>query len=260
VPSSACRRGGGRSASRRPGGPPRPPTTRERRRSGARTVRDLELGCSIMRGRTARTACRHTRRLRRGQARDARPAAGRLVHRLRYRPRGPRGRPHRPGGRRCAAGRRGARPRGRHPRPHRDNPLALFNLQHVMELKPAMAEATAGHEDERFTMSNAMLATPDASIEDYVAAEQGFERIRDRPRRVLHPVRRAAAAGPADPRARARHDRARHRRADRRRQPHPDLHGAAQHHRHAGPVHAVRRQLRLPPHRWTVWQPPVVSP
>lgn len=62
---------------------------------------------------------------------------------------------------------------------HRDNPLALFNLQHVMELKPAMAEATAGHEDERFTMSKAMLATPDTSVEDYVAAEQGFERIRD---------------------------------------------------------------------------------
>ncbi len=61
----------------------------------------------------------------------------------------------------------------------RDNPLALFNRQHVMELKPAMVEATAGHEDERFTMSTTMLATPDTSIEAYVAAEQGFERIRD---------------------------------------------------------------------------------
>ncbi len=48
-----------------------------------------------------------------------------------------------------------------------------------MELKPAMAEATAGHEDEMFTMSTTMLATPDTSIEEYVAAEQGFERIRD---------------------------------------------------------------------------------
>jgi aspartyl-tRNA(Asn)/glutamyl-tRNA(Gln) amidotransferase subunit A len=62
---------------------------------------------------------------------------------------------------------------------HRDNPLALFNQQHVMELKPAMAEATAGHEDEMFTMSKGMLATPDTSVEDYVAAEQGFERLRD---------------------------------------------------------------------------------
>lgn len=62
---------------------------------------------------------------------------------------------------------------------HRDNPLALFNLQHVMELKPAMAAVIAGHEDEMFTMSKTMLATPDTSVEDYVAAEQGFERIRD---------------------------------------------------------------------------------
>jgi aspartyl-tRNA(Asn)/glutamyl-tRNA(Gln) amidotransferase subunit A len=61
----------------------------------------------------------------------------------------------------------------------RDNPLALFNLQHVMELEPAMAEATAGHEDKMFRISRSMLATPDTSIEDYVAAEQGIERLRD---------------------------------------------------------------------------------
>ena len=61
----------------------------------------------------------------------------------------------------------------------RDNPLAAFNRQHVMELKPAMAEATSGHEDQMFTMSRTMLATPDTSVEDYVAAEQAFERIRD---------------------------------------------------------------------------------
>jgi aspartyl-tRNA(Asn)/glutamyl-tRNA(Gln) amidotransferase subunit A len=61
----------------------------------------------------------------------------------------------------------------------RDNPLALFNLQHVMELKPAMAAAVTGHEDEMFKMSKAMLDTPDTSMEDYLAAEQGVERIRD---------------------------------------------------------------------------------
>lgn len=61
----------------------------------------------------------------------------------------------------------------------RDNPLELFNRQHVMELKPAMAAAVAGHEDEMYTMSTSMLATPDTTIEDYIAAEQGFERIRD---------------------------------------------------------------------------------
>jgi aspartyl-tRNA(Asn)/glutamyl-tRNA(Gln) amidotransferase subunit A len=60
-----------------------------------------------------------------------------------------------------------------------NNPLALFNLQHVMELKPAMAEATAGHEHEMFTMSKTMLATPDTSMTDYITAEQGFEKIRD---------------------------------------------------------------------------------
>jgi aspartyl-tRNA(Asn)/glutamyl-tRNA(Gln) amidotransferase subunit A len=68
---------------------------------------------------------------------------------------------------------------------HRDTPLALFNRQHVMELKPAMAEATAGHDDEMFTMSRTMLATPNTSVEDYVAAEQGFERIRDAYAEVL---------------------------------------------------------------------------
>jgi aspartyl-tRNA(Asn)/glutamyl-tRNA(Gln) amidotransferase subunit A len=48
-----------------------------------------------------------------------------------------------------------------------------------MELKPAMAEATAGHEHERFTMSKTMLATPDTSMTDYITAEQGFEKIGD---------------------------------------------------------------------------------
>ncbi|GGF20670.1 amidase [Williamsia phyllosphaerae] len=61
----------------------------------------------------------------------------------------------------------------------RDNPLYWFDKQHVMELKPAMAEVVSGHEHEMFTMSRGMLATPDTAIEDYVAAEQAFERIRD---------------------------------------------------------------------------------
>ncbi|WP_406433284.1 hypothetical protein [Streptomyces sp. NBC_01589] len=30
----------------------------------------------------------------------------------------------------------------------RDNPLDLFYRQHVMELKPAFREVTAGHEDQ----------------------------------------------------------------------------------------------------------------
>ena len=61
----------------------------------------------------------------------------------------------------------------------RDIPLDLFNRQHVMELKPAFQVATAGHESEMFKISKSMLATPDTSMEDYVLAEQGIERLRD---------------------------------------------------------------------------------
>jgi aspartyl-tRNA(Asn)/glutamyl-tRNA(Gln) amidotransferase subunit A len=61
----------------------------------------------------------------------------------------------------------------------RDNPLELFMRQHVMEVKPAFREATAGHEDQMFTYSRTLLAAPDTSVKDYVLAEQGIERLRD---------------------------------------------------------------------------------
>ncbi|MBO3751783.1 amidase [Streptosporangiaceae bacterium NEAU-GS5] len=61
----------------------------------------------------------------------------------------------------------------------RDNPLELFTRQHVMEMKPAFREITAGHEDQMFTYSRSMLAAPDTSVQDYVQAEQGIERLRD---------------------------------------------------------------------------------
>ena len=61
----------------------------------------------------------------------------------------------------------------------RDNPLDLFARQHVMEMKPAVREVTAGHEDQMFTYSKTLLATPDTSVQDYVLAEQGLERLRD---------------------------------------------------------------------------------
>lgn len=61
----------------------------------------------------------------------------------------------------------------------RDNPLDLFMRQHVMEVKPAFREITAGHEDQMFTYSKSLLAVPDTSVEDYVLAEQGIERLRD---------------------------------------------------------------------------------
>ncbi|MFJ4848601.1 MULTISPECIES: amidase [unclassified Streptomyces] len=61
----------------------------------------------------------------------------------------------------------------------RDNPLDLFARQHVMEMKPAVREVTAGHEDQMFTYSKTLLGTPDTSVADYVRAEQGVERLRD---------------------------------------------------------------------------------
>jgi aspartyl-tRNA(Asn)/glutamyl-tRNA(Gln) amidotransferase subunit A len=61
----------------------------------------------------------------------------------------------------------------------RDNPLDLFNRQHVMEVKPPYAEAVAGHEDLMFTATKFMRDAPLTSVEDYVRAEQGVERLRD---------------------------------------------------------------------------------
>ncbi len=49
----------------------------------------------------------------------------------------------------------------------------------MMEMKPAFAEATAGHESEMFKMSKTMLSLPDTSMKDYIEAEQAAERIRD---------------------------------------------------------------------------------
>ena len=61
----------------------------------------------------------------------------------------------------------------------RDNPFDLFARQHVMEMKPVMQQVTAGHEDEMFTYSKTMLATPDTPMADYVGAEEGIERLQD---------------------------------------------------------------------------------
>ncbi|MBO9738757.1 amidase [Xanthomonas axonopodis pv. begoniae] len=61
----------------------------------------------------------------------------------------------------------------------RDFALDVFNNLHVMEMKPAFAEAVAGHEDLMFKMSKTMLSIADTSLTDYIAAEQAAERIRD---------------------------------------------------------------------------------
>lgn len=61
----------------------------------------------------------------------------------------------------------------------KDFALDVFNRIHVMEMKPAFAEITAGHEDQMYKMSKTMLSLPDTSIKDFVEAEQAVERIRD---------------------------------------------------------------------------------
>jgi aspartyl-tRNA(Asn)/glutamyl-tRNA(Gln) amidotransferase subunit A len=61
----------------------------------------------------------------------------------------------------------------------RDLALDVFNRLHVMEMKPAFAEATAGHENEMYKMAKTMLSLPDTSMKDYIDAEQAAERLRD---------------------------------------------------------------------------------
>lgn len=61
----------------------------------------------------------------------------------------------------------------------RDFALDVFNALHIMEMKPAFREATAGHEDQMYKMAKTMLSLPDTSMADYVAAEQAAERLRD---------------------------------------------------------------------------------
>lgn len=62
----------------------------------------------------------------------------------------------------------------------RDFALDVFNKLHVMEMKPAFREATAGRsKDELYTMARTMLALPDTAMADYIEAEQAAERLRD---------------------------------------------------------------------------------
>ncbi|NKJ47690.1 amidase [Burkholderia sp. SG-MS1] len=62
----------------------------------------------------------------------------------------------------------------------RDFALDVFNRLHVMEMKPAFAQATAGRgQHELYKMARTMLALPDTSMKDYIDAEQAAERLRD---------------------------------------------------------------------------------
>jgi aspartyl-tRNA(Asn)/glutamyl-tRNA(Gln) amidotransferase subunit A len=54
----------------------------------------------------------------------------------------------------------------------------LWKLQ-AMESKPEFRKATAGHADKIFKHAQAVLDTPDTSIEDFVDAEQKIELMRD---------------------------------------------------------------------------------
>lgn len=62
----------------------------------------------------------------------------------------------------------------------RDFALDVFHRLHLMEIKLAFKQTTAGRgEHELFKIAKSMLATPDTSIEDYVLAEQAAERLKD---------------------------------------------------------------------------------
>ncbi|WP_448099241.1 amidase [Luteibacter yeojuensis] len=62
----------------------------------------------------------------------------------------------------------------------RDFALDVFNRLHVMEMKPAFRQATAGrHPDELYKMAKTMLSLPDTSMDDFIDAEQAVERLRD---------------------------------------------------------------------------------
>ncbi len=62
----------------------------------------------------------------------------------------------------------------------RDFALDVFNRIHVMEMKEAFKQATAGRsEDELYKMAKTMLSLPDTSMKDYIDAEQAAERLRD---------------------------------------------------------------------------------
>ncbi|TWB20318.1 aspartyl-tRNA(Asn)/glutamyl-tRNA(Gln) amidotransferase subunit A [Nitrospirillum amazonense] len=62
----------------------------------------------------------------------------------------------------------------------RDFALDVFLRLHIMEMKPAFVEATAGQPPENlFHIAQAMLAAPETSMADFIEAEQAAERLKD---------------------------------------------------------------------------------
>lgn len=62
----------------------------------------------------------------------------------------------------------------------RDFALDVYNKLHVMEMKAVFAETVAGHPDsDIYQPAKTMLGLPDTSMDDFVAAEQAAERLKD---------------------------------------------------------------------------------
>jgi aspartyl-tRNA(Asn)/glutamyl-tRNA(Gln) amidotransferase subunit A len=57
--------------------------------------------------------------------------------------------------------------------------VSIFWKLQQMETRSEFEKVTAGHEDKLFHHVKAIFGTPDTSIEDFVAAEQAVERLRD---------------------------------------------------------------------------------
>lgn len=59
-----------------------------------------------------------------------------------------------------------------------NNGLDLYTKLHIVETKPVIAQVTEGRPDETFKYAARILATPDPSPADYIAASQAVERLR----------------------------------------------------------------------------------
>jgi len=62
----------------------------------------------------------------------------------------------------------------------RDFALDVFTRLHILEMKPAAEEATAGRSDEEIgAMARVLLSLPDTPMKDFIDAEQAADRLKD---------------------------------------------------------------------------------
>jgi aspartyl-tRNA(Asn)/glutamyl-tRNA(Gln) amidotransferase subunit A len=59
-----------------------------------------------------------------------------------------------------------------------NNGLELYSKLHVLETKPVIAEAVAGHAGKVFKFASRILEMPEPSTGDYIAASQAVERLK----------------------------------------------------------------------------------